>query len=200
MILEWLLLQFSNVAQSTCFEELQPAAAVADNVDVNVKHQHVEDELQSAEQESDGDILIIQPVSGNDTAAARVYHGKSSHTTSARAKQYSSEADGAAGEDALYTVLNEAPPATADQVKLPAKAAPVPPLATATATAMPHPLDCWSISTCVLAGLNNQTIDVAQFCPSSGSSLNVSYTVPVSRYLQAVSLELHFRWVLGYEG
>ena len=164
-----------------------------------MKQQHVEDELQSAEQDQEqqqqeADILIIQPVTTNATnsnaAAGHAFPGKSSHSTSARNKQYASETDGvAASEDALYTVLNGAPAPPIDHVE----AAPVAPLATA--TAMPHPQDCWSISSCVLAGLNNHTIDVAQFCPSSGSSLNVSYTVPVSRYLQAISLELHFRWV-----
>ncbi|KAH8371059.1 hypothetical protein KR093_006022 [Drosophila rubida] len=183
--------------QSTCFEELQPAAAAADNVDANVQHQHVEDELQSAEQEDDADILIIQPVSSsssNDTnanvAGSRVYHGKSSHNTAARSKQFSSESDASTGEDALYTVLNDAPVAAVEHADLlPKENAAV---ATATALPLPPQLDCWSISSCVLAGLHNYTIDVEHFCPSSGSSLNVSYVVPVSRYLQAVSLELHF--------
>lgn len=200
--------------QSTCFEELQPAAAAADNVDVNVQNQHVEEALQSAEQEQDADILVIQPVANNDTsssnnnnnnnnngAAARVYHGKSSHNTAARAKQFSTEVDNTGNEDTQYTVLSDAPAGAGtedlpspDHVELLAKVD-VPgaaPLATVTAP-VPHQLDCWSITSCVLAAQNNYTIDVEQFCPSSGSSLNVSYVVPVSRYLQAVSLELHFR-------
>ncbi|XP_023172611.2 uncharacterized protein LOC115483361 isoform X2 [Drosophila hydei] len=169
--------------QSNCFESQQPAAAAADNVDANVKKQHVEEDLQSAEQdqeEEEPDILIIQPVAGNETNA---YHGKNSHSTAARSKQLASETGVSAGEDAIYTVLNAAPAAAAEHVE----AAPL-----ATATAVPHPLDCWSITSCVLAGLNNHTIDVAQFCPSSGSSLNITYTVPVSKFLQAASLELHF--------
>ncbi|KAM8714337.1 hypothetical protein ACLKA7_014464 [Drosophila subpalustris] len=190
--------------QSSCFEDLQPAAAVADKLDANVKHQHVEDVLQSAESEEEEDILIIQPVSGNDTnnvaaSVSRVYHGKSSHNTAAIAKQFSTETDASASEDAMYTVLNDAPVLAADHASdhvelLPKADAPVVPAATATATAtvVPPQLDCWSITSCVLAGLNNYTIDVEHFCPSSGSSLNVSYVVPISRYLQAVSLELHF--------
>ncbi|EDW02286.1 GH19977 [Drosophila grimshawi] len=198
----------SDNCQSTCFVELQPAAVAVDNVDANVKHQHVEDELPSAEQEQDADILIIQPVaavsndssssSSNMAPASRVYHGKSSHNTVARTKQFSTETDGSSSsaansdqDDALYTVLSVAPAATASlaagHVELPIAA----PVATMVTPLPPQP-DCWSISSCVLAGQNNYTIDVEQFCPSSGSSLNVSYAVPVSRYLQAVSLELHF--------
>lgn len=200
--------------QSTCFEELQPAVAAADNVDVNVQNQHVEEALQSAEQEQDADILVIQPVANNDTSnisnnnnknnngpASRVYHGKSSHNTAARAKQFSTEVDNVGNEDAQYTVLDDAPATgtedlpSPDHVELLSKVdvSVAAPIATATAP-VPHQLDCWSISSCVLAAQNNYTIDVEQFCPSSGSSLNVSYIVPVSRFLQAVSLELHFRY------
>lgn len=59
----------------------------------------------------------------------------------------------------------------------------------------PFQLDCWSVASCVLAAQYNHSIDVEQFCPSTGSSLNISYIVPVSRYLQASSLELHLRFV-----
>lgn len=193
---------------------MQPAVAAADNVDVNVQNQHVEEALQSAEQEQDADILVIQPVANNDTSnisnnnnknnngpASRVYHGKSSHNTAARAKQFSTEVDNVGNEDAQYTVLDDAPATgtedlpSPDHVELLSKVdvSVAAPIATATAP-VPHQLDCWSISSCVLAAQNNYTIDVEQFCPSSGSSLNVSYIVPVSRFLQAVSLELHFRY------
>lgn len=180
-------------------------------MDVNVQNQHVEEALQSAEQEQDADILVIQPVANNDTsssnnnnnnnngAAGRVYHGKSSHNTAAHAKQFSTEVDNTGNDDAQYTVLNDAPagPGTEDRpspdhVELLAKVD-VPGAAPLATAPVPHQLDCWSISSCMLAAQNNYTIDVEQFCPSSGSSLNVSYIVPVSRYLQAVSLELHFR-------
>ncbi|ALC42471.1 CG3328, partial [Drosophila busckii] len=161
--------------QSACYEELPAAPAAADNLDANVQQPHAEEQLQSAEQEQDVDMPVLQSQThNNDSAhlavpaaapAPRVYHGKSSHNTAAKSKQYSTE------------VEQDAPVGKAD---------------TSTAVPLPLPLDCWSISSCVLAAQFNHSIDEAQFCPSTGSSLNLSYVVPVSRYLHAASLELHF--------
>ncbi|XP_017070362.1 myelin regulatory factor isoform X1 [Drosophila eugracilis] len=177
----------SDNCQSVCFEELPPTQQQPDNVDANVKDQHVEDDLQSAEeQDQDPDIIDTQPSAPavNETSAALEtqsgYLGKSSHSTDAMAKKFSQETESvnAAKDDPVYRLVQAASaqdqgPKT-DETVLP-----------------PFQLDCWSVSSCVLAAQYNNTIDVEQFCPTSGSSLNVSYIVPVSRYLQASSLELH---------
>jgi len=176
--------------QSVCFEELPPTHPQPDNVDANVKEQHVEDDLQSAEeQEHDPDIVETQPAVsiGNETSAALEaqpgFLGKSSHGTDALTKKQT-EPVVAAKDDPVYRLLQSASGQDqgpkADESVLP-----------------PFQLDCWSVASCVLAAQYNHTIDVEQFCPTSGSSLNVSYVVPVSRYLQASSLELHLRLV-GY--
>lgn len=174
--------------QSVCFEELPPTHPQPDNVDANVKEQHVEDDLQSAEeQEHDPDIVETQPAAsiGNETSAALEaqpgFLGKSSHGTDALTKKQT-EPVVAAKDDPVYRLLQSASGQDqgpkADESVLP-----------------PFQLDCWSVASSVLAAQYNHTIDVEQFCPTSGSSLNVSYVVPVSRYLQASSLELHLRLV-----
>nr|AAM11082.1 GH24458p [Drosophila melanogaster] len=174
----------SDNCQSVCFEELPPTHPQPDNVDANVKEQHVEDDLQSAEeQEHDPDIVETQPAVsiGNETSAALEaqpgFLGKSSHGTDALTKKQT-EPVVAAKDDPVYRLLQSASGQDqgpkADESVLP-----------------PFQLDCWSVASCVLAAQYNHTIDVEQFCPTSGSSLNVSYVVPVSRYLQASSLELH---------
>ncbi|XP_043947713.1 myelin regulatory factor [Drosophila biarmipes] len=174
----------SDNCQSVCFEVLPPTQPQPDNVDANVKEQHVEDDLQSAEeQDQDPDIkeTLPQPVvsAGNETLAALdAQLGKSSHSTDALAKKFPQETETVitAKEDPVYHLVQAAAdqgPKT-DETVIP-----------------PFQLDCWSVSTCVLAAQYNHTIEVEQFCPTSGSSLNVSYVVPVSRYLQASSLELH---------
>jgi len=178
--------------QSVCFEALPPTQPQPDNVDANVKEQHVEDDLQSAEeQDQDPDIIetLPQPAAavGNETLAGLEGQlGKSSHSTDALAKKFPQETETliTAKDDPVYRLVQAASgqdqgPKT-DETVIP-----------------PFQLDCWSVSSCVLAAQYNHTIEVEQFCPTSGSSLNVSYVVPVSRYLQASSLELHLRFV-GY--
>ncbi|KAH8234348.1 hypothetical protein KR038_008082, partial [Drosophila bunnanda] len=176
----------SDNCQSVCFEELPPTQPQPDNVDVNVKEQHVEDDLQSAEeQEPDPDIIEAQPLAtivaaGNETESQSGFLGKNSHSTDALAKKFPQETETvlASKEDPVYRLVQSA---TA-QEQLPKADETVLP---------PFQLDCWSVGSCVLAAQYNHSIDVEQFCPSTGSSLNISYIVPVSRYLQASSLELH---------
>ncbi|KAH8348444.1 hypothetical protein KR084_007470, partial [Drosophila pseudotakahashii] len=176
----------SDNCQSVCFEELPPTQPQPDNVDANVREQHAEDDLQSAEeQDQDPDIIETQPQSaapgGNETVSAlEAQLGKSSHSTDALSKKFPQETETliAAKDDPVYRLVQ----AASAQDQAPKTDETVMP---------PIQLDCWSVASCVLAAQYNQTIEVEQFCPTSGNSLNVSYVVPVSRYLQASSLELH---------
>ncbi|XP_034655017.1 uncharacterized protein LOC117892710 [Drosophila subobscura] len=156
----------SDNCQSVCFEELPSPKAQPDNVDANVKEQHVEDDLQSAEQEQDPDVLATQPVpsASNETSPRDAQAKHSSQDTETQAAGSSSQ-DQSEVEQLPKPDVNPPPPIQ---------------------------LDCWSVSSCVLAAQYNLTVDVEKFCPSGGSSLNVSYIVPVSRFLQASNLELHF--------
>lgn len=144
----------------------------------------MEDDLQSAEeQEHDPDIETqpIASVSGNETFTG-LELGKN---TDVQTKNFPKEAVPvvAANDDPVYHLVQTASVAgelpKADEAVLP-----------------PFQLDCWSVTSCVLAAQDNQTIGVQQFCPSTHNSLNVSYIVPVSRYLQASSLEVHLRLVV----
>lgn len=144
----------------------------------------MEDDLQSAEeQEHDPDIIETQPIAsvpGNETFTG-LELGKN---TDVQAKNFPQEAVPvvAANDDPVYRLVQTASASgelpKADEAVLP-----------------PFQLDCWSVTSCVLAAQDNQTIGVQQFCPSTHNSLNVSYIVPVSRYLQASSLEVHLRLV-----
>ncbi|KAH8337950.1 hypothetical protein KR067_011628, partial [Drosophila pandora] len=170
----------SDNCQSVCFDELPQTQPQPDNVDANIKEQHVEDDLQSAEeQEHDPDIIETQPIAsvpGNETFTG-LELGKN---TDAQAKNFPQEAVPvvATNDDPVYRLVQTASASgelpKADEAVLP-----------------PFQLDCWSVTSCVLAAQDNQTIGVQQFCPSTHNSLNVSYIVPVSRYLQASSLEVH---------
>ncbi|XP_026841222.1 uncharacterized protein LOC6592744 [Drosophila persimilis] len=162
----------SDNCQSVCFEELPSSKTQPDNVDANVREQHVEDDLQSAEQEQDPDVLASQPALSANNETTFV-HGKSSHNTDAQAKNAETQAASIQNQSlGQGTPLEQLPRPEVDHP--------------------PIQLDCWSVTSCVLAAQYNSTIDIEKFCPSAGSSLNVSYIVPVSRYLQASNLELHF--------
>ncbi|XP_030377805.1 uncharacterized protein LOC115626563 [Scaptodrosophila lebanonensis] len=180
---------------STCFEELQQTHS--DTVDANVKQsqplqQNADDELQSAEQDQESELepLVVQAMPANKTLATkRAHHGKSSHATEAQAKQNSAETDlSTAPIDTLETdgshSIEHLELVTRIVSDSHAKEEPEDP-------SIQSQLDCWTVTSCVLAAEYNRTIDVEQYCPSTGTSLNASYIVPVSRYLQASNIEVH---------
>uniref|UniRef100_A0A1A9X4A1 Myelin regulatory factor n=1 Tax=Glossina brevipalpis TaxID=37001 RepID=A0A1A9X4A1_9MUSC len=135
--------------------------------------------------------------------------GKSSHSTQALTKQLSAEQRSAEIVENLDTILehgfsndNEPKATKQERHDFPNQKQIQQTKLLIEPNRPPSSADCWKVHSCILAERVNKTFSVDEYCPKLGKSMNVTFTVPLSRYFKEQSIELHLtstsplHWVL----
>ena len=128
-------------------------------------------------------------IKSNSSINNRLPTGKTSHATQAISKQFSNEQEqqSSEAEDILEGVIEHLIDESVPDEIIPNYAEN---LEISERTTLS---DCWEISTCVVGGKLNTTIGMEDFCPSKGKSLNLTLSIPLSRYFKEPTLEINFR-------
>lgn len=137
----------------------------------------------------------------NSTSSRLLVAGKSSHSTQALTKQLSAEQPSMEVVDNLGAILDHSfsndnanhHPKVAKQETddLPNQKQTQQAKLLTEPNQPPLNADCWKVRSCILAERVNKTFSVDEYCPKLRKSMNVTFTVPLSRYFKEKSIELH---------